>query len=212
MSPAPHVAVTVTGLMGQSSTDLRESFRLSDLRAFCLRPTRQSGGLTLENGLGVVATPGILCKRKERALGLKSVWRPSKQPIRLGDASSRRCFRRLSGPGHLPAMTGPFPPPRPPRSLLRPGAPSDARCTLCGAPSEGGGGRGCRGPGSRRGPGSWNFQETAEINPGVVFPQDSRVTVHSWALCCRHYVRAPPRVKSPSSGLRVNLLSFPLGL
>lgn len=176
------------------------------MRAFSLRPTRQSGGLTLENGLGAVATPGILCKRKERALGSKSVWRPSKQPIRLGGASSRRCFRRQSVPGHLPEITDPVPSRGRP---LRPGAPSDARCTLCGAPSDGNGGRGCRVPGIRRGAGSWNFQETAEIDPGVVFPRDSRVTVLSWTVCYRHYVRAPPRVKSPSSGLRVNLLSFP---
>lgn len=205
MSPALHVAMGVTSPMGQSSTDPRASFCRSDLRAFSLRPTRQSGRLTLENGLGTAAIPGILCERKERAPGSKSVWRPLKQMIRLGGASGRWCFRRLKTPGHFPAVTGPVSPVIAAQARCAFGH----RCTPCGASSDGGGGRGRRGPSIRRRAGSWNFQETAEIDPAVVFPRDSRVTVRSWAVCCRHNVRAPPRVKSPSSGLKVNLLSFP---
>lgn len=167
MSPASHVAVTVTGLMGQSSTDPRASFRLSDLRAFSLRPTRQSGGLTLENGLGAVATPGILCKRKERALGSKSVWRPSKQLIRLGGASSRRCFRRLSGPGHLPEITGPVPS-RGRRSCLvclrTPAAPCAGRPLRMEVEDAGAGN-----PASGEGPVHGIFRKLQKSTPGWFF-------------------------------------------
>lgn len=42
---------------------------------------------------------------------------------------------------------------------------------------------GARCPASGEGPIHGIFQEAAEIGRGVVFPRDSGVTVHSWAVC-----------------------------
>lgn len=89
-----------------------------------------------------------------------------------------------------------------PRSLLRPGEPSDAFAT-CEGPLRMEVGEAGAGARHRREAGSWNLQETAEIEPRVVFPRDSRVTVRSWVVCCGYYAQALPLVKSPSSSLRV---------
>lgn len=103
-------------------------------------------GLTSENGLKAAATPGILCKRKERAPGWKSVWRHSKQPIRSAwEMPAAAVFQETTKawPPSCDDGPGAFP-----RSPLRPGETSDAFATCEGPLSDGGGGRRCRGPAS----------------------------------------------------------------
>lgn len=101
LSPAPHVAVTVTSPKDQNSSDPRKSFCVSDLRAFSQRPTEQSGNMALENDLEATVLPGILCKRKERAPRFEA----SLEALKVADPPGR-CQQRAG----FEAITKAWPP------------------------------------------------------------------------------------------------------
>lgn len=87
------------------------SLCLSDLRAFCLKPTWQSrGGPAFGKTVwGLWSHPGSWANEKRGSQGSPRVWWLERQPIRLGGASSRRGLRRQPRPGRLPATPGRVP-------------------------------------------------------------------------------------------------------
>lgn len=188
MSPAPHVAGTVTGPKDQGSTDPRGSVSLT-CEPWARDPRGQSGGSALENDLEAAAPPGILCKRKEKAPGLEAPLGALKAADPPGRCQQRAGCEATARPGRLPAMPG-----RPPPALAAQAwCAFRRRCAPCGAPSLGVGAAGAGGPASGEGPARAVSQEAAEPGPGVLFPRDRRVTVRSRAVCCGHHASAATR-------------------
>lgn len=148
--------------------DPRGSLRLSDLRTFSLRPTLQSGGgLAFENGLGVAAPPGILCKRKDRAPGLAARLEAGKAADPPGRCPQRAVFETTSKA--WPPSCDAWPGPRL-RSPLGPGAPFDGASPCAGPLRVEVGAAGAGGPASGEGrPVHRIFRKLLKSAPGCFF-------------------------------------------